>query len=123
MKYLILIQSNERSRTLWARLTEDERREFGRGHLRLRERLLASGELVASEALTDPALARAVSRRDGRPLVSDGPYAEAKEHLAGIILVDCDSEDRVHEIAAEVPDAQWGEVIVRPVFDLRSVGL
>lgn len=123
MKYLILIQSNERSRAIWETLTDDERREFGRGHLRLKDKLLASGELVVSEALTDPALARSVSRRDGHTLVSDGPFAEAKEHLAGFILVNCDSEERAHEIAADVPDAQWGEVVVRPVFDLRAVDL
>lgn len=123
MKYLILIQSNERSRAIWETLTEAERREFGRGHLRLTEKLLASGELVASAALTDPALARSVSRRDGRRLVSDGPFAEAKEYLAGFIMVDCESEERAYEIAAEVPDAERGEVVVRPVFDLRAVDL
>ena len=123
MKYLILIQSNERSRALWDTLTEAERREFGRAHLRLSEDLQASGELVTSEALADPSLTRRVCAPDGRAIVSDGPFAEVKEYLAGFILIDVDSEDRAHEIAARVPDAARGHVDVRPVFDLRAVDL
>ena len=123
MKYLILIQSNEQSRAIWGTLTEAERREFGLGHLRLTEELQASGELVTAEALTDPALTRRVSRRADRPLVSDGPFAEAKEYLAGIIVIDCDSEARAYEIASQVPDAARCYVEVRPVFDLRAVDL
>jgi hypothetical protein len=123
VKYLILIESNEQSRAAWETLTEAERIEFGRGYMRLREELLASGELVVSEALVDPSLAKRVSVRDGRTVTSDGPFAEVKEHLAGFYLVDCDSPERAIEIAARTPDAQRGHVEVRPVFDLRALDL
>ncbi len=123
MKYLILIQSNEQSRAVWETLTEAERIEFGRCHLRLTEELLASGELVASEALVDQSLATRVSVRGGRTVTSDGPFAEIKEYVAGFYLVECDGHERAIEIAARVPDAQRCCVEVRPVFDIRAMDL
>jgi hypothetical protein len=53
-------------------------------------------------------------------MISDGPFAEAKEHLAGFLLIDCENEDRALAIAARVPDAVWGLVEVRPVLDLSE---
>jgi hypothetical protein len=116
MKYLIMIQSNPGFQELWDGLTPAQRRALGAGHRALSAALAASGELVASEGLDDVALTRRVTVRDGRTLVSDGPLAEAKEHLAGFYLVDCSSA-RAVEIAALVPDARWTEVLVRPVLD------
>ena len=66
--------------------------------------------------------ATTVRVRGGEPLVTDGPFAEAKEHLAGFYVVDCSAE-RAVEIAARVPDAAWSEVLVRPVLDLSVSGL
>ena len=120
MKYLILVLSNPHFAERWSALTEAQREDFGRGHFALTEELRASGELVVSEGLTDPALARRVDTAGPAPVVSDGPFAEVKEHLAGFYLVDCDSEARVLEIAARVPDAVWGLVEVRPVLDMTA---
>jgi hypothetical protein len=119
MKYLILIYSNPRSRAVWEELPEVQRVEFGRGHDAFREELAASGELVASEGLADPSLAKRVSVREGRTLTSDGPFAEVKEHLAGFYLIECQSQERAVELAARVPDAFYNEVEVRPVMDVR----
>lgn len=123
MKYLILIHSNERFLDRWAALTDDQRSRFGRDHLALTDELAASGELVVSEGLADPALGRRVTVRDGATLIADGPFAEVKEHLAGFYLVDCETPDRAVEIAARIPDAVWGLVEVRPVLDLSSADL
>ena len=49
--------------------------------------------------------------------VSDGPFAEAKEHLAGFYLVDVETQERALQIGARVPDAIWGLVQVRPLLD------
>jgi hypothetical protein len=117
MKYMILIQSNPRFVERWEALTDAQREEFGRRHLALTAELAASGELVVSEGLADPALAKRVTSRDGETMVTDGPFAEVKEHLAGFYLVDCDEPARAIEIAARVPDAIWGLVEVRPVLD------
>lgn len=117
MKYLILIQSNPHFVERWEALTEAQREDFGRGHLRLGGELMESGELVTSAALADPALAKRVTNRDGQVYSVDGPFAEAKEHLAGFYLVDVEDAARAEAIAARVPDAVWGLVEVRPVMD------
>jgi Uncharacterized protein conserved in bacteria len=90
MKYLIMIQSNPYFAERFEALTDEQRAHFGRDHLALTRELAASGELVASEGLADPVLARRVTVRDGRTLTTDGPFAEVKEHLAGFYLVDVD---------------------------------
>ncbi len=87
------------------------------------DELAASGELIVSEGLADPALAKRVTARDGQVMTSDGPFAEVKEHLAGFYLVDCESTDRAVQIAARVPDAVWGLVEVRPVLDMSTLDL
>lgn len=123
MKYLILIYSNPKSRAVWEGLSEAQRMEFGRGHLALTEDLAASGELIVSEGLADPSLAKRVSVREGRTMTSDGPFAEVKEHLAGFYLIECDGIERAIEHAARVPDAASGEVEVRPIFDLSALDI
>src|ERR1700712_513743 len=118
MKYLILIQSNPASRALWETMADEQRWAFGRAHIDLHDQLLESGELVASEGLADPELAKRVSVRHGDIQASDGPFAEVKEYLAGFYLVECENIEAAVELAARVPDALTGSVEVRPVFDL-----
>jgi hypothetical protein len=120
MKYMILIHSNENSLDLWDKMTDEERENFGRGHLRLTQEMAESGELIVSEGLADPELAKWVSVRDGEVFASDGPFAEVKEHLAGFYLLDCDSMQRAVEWAAKVPDALKREVEVRPILDMSG---
>jgi hypothetical protein len=120
VKYMILIQSNAQFMERWAALSDEQRERFGHAHLALSAGLAASGELVASEGLGDPALAKRVTARDGQVVVSDGPFAEVKEHLAGFMLVDVEDEQRALAIAAQVPDAVWGLVEVRPVLDMSQ---
>lgn len=80
--------------------------------IRLNQDLSASGELVGAEGLTGPGEARVVRATDaGVPAVTDGPFAEAKEFLAGYWIVDCVSPERAYEIAARAsaapgPDGQ-----------------
>ena len=123
MRYLILIQSNPQSREVWERLSEEQRTAFGRAHLALTDELVGTGELVASEGLPDPSTATLVSVRGGRTLTSDGPFAEAKEYLAGFYLVDVPDLDRAVQIAAQAPDAGTGSVEVRPVYDFSQIDL
>ncbi|GIE02427.1 hypothetical protein Adu01nite_37770 [Paractinoplanes durhamensis] len=117
---MILIQSNERSLAVWAKLSDQERMDFGRGHMELSAEMGSAGVLVASEGLADPELAKWVSVRDGRTIASDGPYAEVKEHLAGFYLIDCAGLDEAVAWAAKVPDAANTEVEVRPVLDMSQ---
>jgi hypothetical protein len=123
VRYLILIQSNPQSREVWEGLSDEQRTAFGRAHLALTDELVGTGELVASEGLPDPSTATLVSVRSGRTLTSDGPFAEAKEYLAGFYLVDVPGLDRAVEIAAKAPDAATGSVEVRPVYDMSQLDL
>lgn len=81
--------------------------------------LAASGELVLSEALS-PWQAKRVAVQGGRTVTTDGPFAEVKEYVAGIYVVDCDSEQRAVEIASRVPEAELGLIEVRPVVELSA---
>jgi hypothetical protein len=121
MKYLLLIYLNRSSREIWEGLPDIQRAEGVRAHTALNEDLATSGELIVTEALADPSLAKLVSVREGRTIASDGPFAEAKEFLAGIYLVECESIERAVEIAARMPEAPIGEIEVRPVMDLRGL--
>ena len=118
MKYLILIYSNPASREIWEGFTDDQRAVGFRYYAALADELAASGELIATEALADASSTRRVTVRDGQTLTSDGPFAEAKEQLAGFFLLDCQSAERAVEIAARVPEAELGLVEVRPVLQL-----
>jgi hypothetical protein len=118
VKYLILIYSNPASREIWEGFTDDQRAEGFRYYAALADELAASGELIATEALADASSTRRVAVRDGQTLTSDGPFAEAKEQLAGFFLLDCRSAERAVEIAARVPEAELGLVEVRPVLQL-----
>lgn len=116
MKYLVLIYSNPESRAIWDRMANEDRAPGLDAHAALDEELAASGELVVSEALADPARTTRVTVRDGQALTTDGPFAEAKELLAGFYLVDVETAERAVQIAARVPEAQLGLVEVRPVL-------
>jgi hypothetical protein len=120
---MILIQSNPQFVERWQALPKEQRDRFGRDHLALSAELAESGELVASEGLADPALAKRVTVVGDQTMISDGPFAEAKEHLAGFLLVDCEGEERALAIAARVPDAVWGFVEVRPVLDMSGLDM
>jgi hypothetical protein len=117
MKYLILIYGNPGN---WDSFSAAEKKAFTSAHLALDDSLAESGELIVSQGLADPALATCVSVRDGQTMTSDGPYAEAKEHLAGFYLIECDGIEQAIAHAARVPDAAYGQVEVRPVLDFTG---
>jgi hypothetical protein len=120
LRYVILIYSNPKSREIWEGLSRTQRAEGLRVYAALLEDLSASGELIVSEALADPSLAKRVTARDGQAMTTDGPFAEVKEHLAGFFLLECESIERAIEHAARVPEAAYGLVEVRPVMDLSG---
>ena len=83
------------------------------------QKLVESGELVDAQGLSAPVHARRVQLSGGQPAITDGPYPETQEVLAGYTLVDCVSFDRACEIAAGLvnPDAPGEYVDVRPVIE------
>ncbi|MGL5860180.1 MAG: YciI family protein [Phycicoccus sp.] len=107
MKYVILIHSNPRP---WGHPTQDFLEEHQALPTPVRERLQREfdamfedmqqrGEFVSAEALGDPSTSRLFRWADDDRVVTDGPYAEGKEHLAGFFLVDVESQERAEEIA------------------------
>jgi hypothetical protein len=121
VKYLILIYSNPASREIWEGFSDEQRAEGFRYYGAITEELAASGELIVTEALADPSLTRRVTVRDGQTLTSDGPFAEAKELLAGFYLLECESMERAVEVAARLPEAELGLIEVRPVLTLGGM--
>ena len=112
MKYLLIIHNNP---ALTA-LTADELQAVQDAHEPFQATLRETGELVGFAALAVPVLSRVVRVADGVPAVTDGPYVEAKEYLAGYYVVDAETPERAAEIAAMLPDARYGGVEVRPVM-------
>src|ERR1700754_2920835 len=121
MRFLVLIYGNPESRAVWDALTDEQKREGMTGYTALNEALTASGELVASESLGDPAATKQVLVRDNQVMTTDGPVAEVKEEPAGFYLLDCDTVVRAVEIVAEIPEAPFSIVEIRPVRDLGSL--
>ena len=102
MKFLISLHINP---AVLEKLTDEERAALGDGHGRFMEALKGAGELITTQALADPSQAAVVSVRNGQPVVTDGPFLEAKEYLGGFYLIDCESKERAIELAAQIPDA------------------
>ena len=102
MQFLISLHINP---AVLDALTDEEKAAIGEGHGRFIQTLKQSGELITTQALVDPSQAAVVSVRNGQPVVTDGPFLEAKEHLGGFYLIDCEDKDRAIALAAQIPDA------------------
>lgn len=79
-----------------------------------------SGQCIASEALQSVTTATTVRVRDGKTSLTDGPFAETKEQLAGFYLIEAESLDKALEVAAGIPPARVGSIEVRPVRQLTG---
>jgi hypothetical protein len=115
VKYLLIMHRNP---AVLDALTEEQMKAVMDGHGAFMDTIRESGELIITQALADPANSAVVRVRDGVPVVTDGPYLEAKEYLGGYYLVDCESRERALELAALIPDAgiEGLGIEVRPVM-------
>lgn len=98
MKYLALIYGSDE---IWGSVPPEQWREIVDDVDAFNRRLQESGEMIAVDGLVSPA--RAVRAPDGVPVVSDGPYLEAKEHVGSYFILDVDSEERALEIVKSYP--------------------
>jgi hypothetical protein len=126
MKYMILLYGSQQDYDMLAGkstskppMSADEVAAMHAHMEALHKDLEASGELVGGEGLAAPVHARRVQLENRAPVVTDGPYPETQEVLAGFTIVECASFDRATEIAARFinPDAPGEYVDVRPVLD------
>ena len=114
MKYLLVLHLNP---DVMDALSEEEKQAVFSGHEKFMAAVKESGEMRGTVALAEPAKSAVVRVRDGAPAVTDGPYLESKEFLAGYYLLECESQERAYELAAMIPDAglEGMGVEVRPV--------
>jgi hypothetical protein len=123
MKYVILIQHNPQARELWMAMSAEHRKAGIDAYRVLHDDLVASGELIVSESLADVSQTTTVRVGDAGTMTTDGPFAEAKEYLAGFFLLEVESRERAVEIAARIPEARIAGIEVRPVMDLSAYEL
>jgi hypothetical protein len=115
MKYMLLVYSAEDS---W---TEDERATCMADSTALCHQLNAKGQYLGSSPLHPVAMATSVRVRNGKRLITDGPFAETTEQLGGYYLIDADNLDAAIAIAGQIPAAAKGTIEIRPVFDLPNL--
>ena len=118
MKYMLLIYFDD----IWNGLTLAERQEVYRGQMKLSEELRARGQYVGGHPLHPASTATSVRVRDGKRLLTDGPFAETREQLGGYMVIDVENLDAAIAVAARGPVARVGIVEVRPVREGSPTG-
>ena len=115
MKYILLIYSDENA---W---TESELQQCYAKSLQLTQELQANGQYLGASPLHSIATATSIRVRDGKKLVTDGPFAETREQLGGYFLIDAKDLDEAIAIAARIPSASKGTVEIRPIVELSGL--
>lgn len=120
MKYIVLIYSNPATWAhpthLYQDISDEMRKQLDKEFEELMGEISASGELVDGAPLDAPAKAKTYRVREGALSVTDGPYAEFKEQLAGFFIIDCATPERAQEIASRFPESRLGAVELRPYY-------
>ena len=115
MKYMLLIYMSEDA------MSERERQDCYKESAGLARELHANGKFLSANPLQPVATATSVRVREGKRLVTDGPFAETREYLGGYYLVDARDLDDAISIASRIPGARKGTVEVRPVVELQGL--
>lgn len=111
MQYLLLIYDDPSSQPTGKEAFDAMMADYGGYTAWLRE----TGQFLGGEALQPVSDATTVSIRDGRRVVTDGPFAETKEHLGGYYLIDVPGLDDAIEVASRIPGASIGRIEIRPI--------
>lgn len=112
MKYLLLMYADE----LKAPQTPEEYQVAAQAWQTYGREVEAAGILVSNSGLSPVASATTVRVRDGKSLITDGPFAETHEQLGGYFLLDCQDLDEAIRWGEKIPTAQYGSIEVRPVW-------
>lgn len=115
MKYMLLIYSEE---TAW---TESEREHCYAESIELTQELQAKGQYLDASPLHSVTTATSVRVRNGKRLITDGPFAETREQLGGYFLIDAKDLDEAIAIAGRIPSARVGTVEIRPLVELTGL--
>lgn len=117
MKYMLLVYHNEQS---FAALGESTHAAMLEESIRLAHQVTSPGQYLAAP-LQPTSTATCVRVRNHKPVVTDGPYAETHEQLAGYFLIDAKNLDEAISIAAKVPGARIGTIEIRPIRDVPGL--
>jgi hypothetical protein len=112
---MLMIYINEQA------MTETERNECYVESAQLAQDLNASGNYLATAPLHPVSTATSVQVREGKRIVTDGPFAETREQFGGYFLIDAKDLDEALGIAARIPGARKGTVEVRPVMEVHGL--
>lgn len=115
MKYMLLMYSEESS---W---TDDERQRCLAKSIEVCHELAAEGKYVSASPLHPVATATSIRMQTGKPLVTDGPFAETREQLGGYYLVEAADLDEAIAIAHRLPGLSKGTVEIRPIWELDNL--
>ncbi len=115
MKYILLIYMAENA------LSETEREQCYMESAQLAQDLDAKGKFLSTAPLHSVTTATSVQVRNGKSLVTDGPFAETREQLGGFFLIDAQDLDEAIAIAAQIPGAKVGTVEIRPVIEIAGL--
>jgi len=115
MRYMLLIYLDEQS------LGETERQECYMESAQLAQEIHARGQYLAAAPLHPTSTATSIRVRDGKRLVTDGPFAETREQLGGYFLIEAKNLDEAMGIAARIPMAKKGTVEVRPLIEVGGL--
>ena len=115
MKYMLLIYMEEDA------MSDAERQQCYAKSAQLACELNTAGKFLATAPLHPVATATSVRVRDGKRLITDGPFAETREHLGGFFLIEAQDLDEALGIAARIPGAQVGTVEVRPALEIAGL--
>jgi hypothetical protein len=115
MQYMLLIYMEENA------MSDTEREHCYAESAQLAQQLHASGQYLATAPLHPVATATSVRVRDGKRLVTDGPFAETREQLGGFFLINARDLDEAIGIAARIPGVRVGTVEIRPVIEVTGL--
>jgi hypothetical protein len=115
MKYMLLVYLDEQA------MSETEREHCYVESAQLAQQLSASGQYLDASPLHPVSTATSIRVREGKRLVTDGPFAETREQLGGYYLIDAGDLDEAIRIAERVPPARLGTVEIRPVMEIRGL--
>jgi hypothetical protein len=115
MKYMLLIYADENIQS------DAEREQCYRESTTLAHELAAKGQYVSASPLQPTPTAANVRVRAGKPVITDGPFAETREQLGGYFIVDVENRDEALRIAARIPAARFGTVEIRSMVEIPDL--
>jgi Uncharacterized protein conserved in bacteria len=118
MKYMLLVHHDEDA---FDKFSESTRQQMLEESVQLTHQLHADGQYLSASPLHPTSTATIVRVRDGKRLVTDGPFVETREQIAGYFLIEAKDLDEAIAIAARVPGARIGTVEVRPVKEIAGL--